>query len=187
MRTAIISLATFVSTLMVAAAQQPSSTSPKVRPNLIPQQMAMRPAPSANAREKTQKNSVGKGALTVTTEQPVDFWQEQIPFSGRGVVTTDFLYDPNIGVLFGYRQDDFKCVNGQPAYGGILEALYTEANHANKPAGSGWYAVELETGKCAAKKSGVYGCKFDASGNATECGTATLNSHTGQLNIAAAE
>lgn len=147
----------------------------------------MHPVPSANARDKTQKNSIGKGALTVTTQQPVEFWREQIAFSGRGMITTDFLYDPNVGVLFGYREDDFKCVNGQPAYGGILEALYTKINHANKPAGSGWYAVELDTGKCAANKSGVYGCRFDASGNVAECGAATLNSHTGQLDIAPAE
>lgn len=179
--------------ILIAVAQQPagqstpqqSSTSvPKAQPSHLPQEKAMHPAPSANAQKKTQKNSVGKGALTVTTAQPVDFWQEQVAYSGGNTVTTDFLYNPNVGVIYGYREDDFKCANGQPAHGGILEAQYTQGNQANKPVGSGWYAVELDAGKCAAKESGIYGCRFDANGNPTECGAAVINSQTGDLDIA---
>ena len=150
----------------------------------MPQEKATHPAPSGNAQRKTHKNSVGKGALTVTTTQPVDFWQEQVDYSGGNTVTTDFLYNPNVGVVYGYREDDFKCANGQPAHGGILEARYTQGNQANKPVGSGWYAVELDAGKCAAKESGIYGCKFDANGNPTECGAAVLNSQTGDIDMA---
>jgi hypothetical protein len=173
--------------IAIAAAQQPSAPAPKIKPNLIPQEKATNPAPSANAQLKTQKNSVGKGKLTVTTTQPVDFWQEQVAFAGGGggVVTTDFLYDSNVGVVYGYREDDFKCANGQPGYGGILEALYSNGNQLKRPVGSGWYAVELNENRCAAKESGIYGCKFDANGNATECGTATLNSRTGDIDIVA--
>ena len=103
------------------------------------------------------------------------------------MVTTDFLYDQSVGVLYGYREDDFKCANGQPAHGGILEAQYTQGNQVQKPAGSGWYAVELDAGKCAAKTAGIYGCKFDASGNATECGAAVINGQTGDIEIVAAD
>ena len=186
LRTIIIGMAAWT-TILIASAQQPSTTTPKAQPNLLPQQKAMHPAPSTNAQGKTQSTSVGKGKLTVKTPQPVDFWQEQVAYSGGNMVTTDFLYDPNVGVLYGYREDDFKCANGQAAQGGILEALYTQSNHANKPPGSGWYAVELDAGKCAAKESGIYGCKFDASGNPTECGAAALNSQTGELDIVAVE
>ena len=56
---------------------QQSTTTPKPQPSPMPQEKAMHPAPSSSAQQKTQKNSVGKGALTVTTAQPVDFWQEQ--------------------------------------------------------------------------------------------------------------
>jgi hypothetical protein len=167
--------------------QQATTPPPKAQPNLLPQEKAMHPAPSASAQGKTQKNSVGKGALKVTTAQPVDFWQEQVAFSGGSMVTTDFLYDPNVGVLYGYREDDFKCANGQPAHGDILEAAYTQGNQRNKPVGSGWYAVELDAGKCAAKESGIYGCKVDDNGNPTECGTAAINSQTGEIDIAAVE
>jgi hypothetical protein len=175
------------STVLIASAQQPSTTTPKAQPNLMPADKATHPMPAGNAQNKTQKTSVGKGALTVTTGQPVDFWQEQVAFGTGGMVTTDFLYDPNVGVLYGYRQDDFKCANGQAANGNILEALYTSGNKSGRPVGSGWYAVELEAGKCAAKESGIYGCKFDASGNSTACGAATINSRTGDIDIVAVQ
>ena len=123
----------------------------------------------------------------MTTAQPVDFWQEQVAYAGGNAVTTDFLYNPNVGILYGYREDDFKCANGQPAHGNILEAQYTQGNQASKPAGSGWYAVELDAGKCAAKESGIYGCRFDANGNPTECGAAAINSQTGDIDIVTAQ
>lgn len=194
MRAAIVSVAVWTISLIGAAqqsntaqnsspAQQSGTVMPKAQPNQLPQEKAMHPAPSGNT-QKTQKNSVGTGALTVTTAQPVDFWQEQVAYSGGNTVTTDFLYNPNVGVIYGYREDDFKCANGQMAHGGILEARYTQGNQANKPVGSGWYAVELDAGKCAAKESGIYGCKFDGNGNPTECGAAVINSRTGDLEVA---
>jgi hypothetical protein len=173
------------SSILLVAAQQPNT--PRAQPNLIPQEKANNPAPSANAQGKTQKNSVGKGSLSVKTAQPVDFWQEQVAFSGGTTVTTDFLYDPNVGVLYGYREDSFACANGSTANGGILQALYTSSNKSGKPAGSGWYAVELDAGKCGARTSGIYGCKFDASGNATECGAASINNNTGEIDIVAVQ
>ena len=96
----------------------------------------------------------------------MDFWQGQVAFSGGNSVITDFLYDPNVGALYGYREDDLKCANGQAVSGGILEALYAQGNMQKKP---------------------VYGCKFDANGNATECGAAVINSQAGDLEIAVAE
>jgi hypothetical protein len=178
---------TLCSGMLIAAAQQPSTPAPKAQPSLMPSDRATHPMPAGNAQGKTQKTSVGKGVLTVTTEQPVDFWQEQVGYGGGAMVTTDFLYDPNVGVVYGYREDDFKCSNGQPANGGILEALYTKDNKSAKPAGSGWYAVELDAGKCAAKESGIYGCKFDGSGNPTVCGAATINGRTGDIDVVAVQ
>ena len=70
-RAAMISVAVWATTLIGAtqqpnttqnssAGQQSSATTPKVQPNLIPEEKAMHPAPSANAEQKTQKNSVAK-------------------------------------------------------------------------------------------------------------------------------
>jgi len=169
----------------IVVAQQPATTAPKIKPSLIPQEKASNPAPSGNSQMKSQKNSIGRGKLTATTAQPVDFLQEQVAFRNGATVTTDFLYDSNVGVVYGYREDDFKCANGKPGFGGILEALYTSGNQMKKPVGSGWYAVELNENQCAAQESGIYGCRFDANGNATQCGAAALDSRTGDLEIAA--
>jgi len=54
------------------------------------------------------------------------------------------------------------------------------ATRRNQPVGSGWYLVN--TGQCAAQKAGTFGCKFDPNGNATECGAATVNNATGEIN-----
>jgi hypothetical protein len=35
--------------------------------------------------------------------------------------------------------------------------------------------VALDEGECHAKEAGLYGCKFDANGNATACGVATVD------------
>lgn len=193
-RAAVCGVVAWVTVLVVVAPQpsagqstgQQSTATPKAQPSPMPQEKATHPAPSNSAQQKTQKNSVGKGALTVTTAQPVDFWQEQVAYSSGNTVTTDFLYNPNVGVIYGYREDDFKCANGQPAHGNILEARYTQGNQASRPVGSGWYAVELDAGKCAAQESGIYGCRFDANGNATECGAATINNQTGDIDIVTA-
>jgi hypothetical protein len=174
---------TYVS-LSAMAAQQPIT--PKVQPGMIPSSKATNPTPGSGAQGKAQKNSIGKSALVMFAQEPVSFWQEQLSFNG-GVVTTDFLYNPDIGVLYGYREDDFSCSNGQTAHGGILEALYTSGNKAGKPAGSGWWAVELSSSKCGDMNSSVYGCKFDANGNATECGAATVHNVTGEMNVAATQ
>jgi len=191
-RTAIIGLVAW-SSILISVAQQTSSNppassnpTPQAKPNPLPQDKAMHPAPSANAQGKTQKNSVGNGALTETTQQLDDFWQEQIS-SGGAMVTTDFLYDPTLGVVYGYRQDNFACANGSTANGGVLEAMWTSGNKSGKPAGSGWYAVELNGSKCGVNASGIYGCKVDASGNPTRCGTAVINNSTGDIDIATAQ
>jgi hypothetical protein len=198
-----------LSSLLVAAAQQgttpagqqpttpPTSqsnappvsqqgTQPAAQPNTIPSSRANNPAPASGAHGKTQRSSVGRGSLTVTTARQVSFWQEEASYGGA-TVTTDFLYDPNIGVLYGYREDDYTCANGQTGHGGILEALNTSGNTAGKPPGSGWWMVDMSDGKCGAKQSGTYGCRFDQNGNATECGAATVNHRTGEIDVVAVQ
>jgi opacity protein-like surface antigen len=176
-----------MSSVVIAAAQEQNS--PQVQHRLIPSRKVSNPAPPSDARESGQRNSIGKGQVAVTTAQPVSFWQEQIAVGGslHAVVKTDFLHDPNLGVIYGYRDGDFECKNGQSVSGRVLEARYTAGNKAGKPAGSGWYAVELGTGKCGAKKPGVYGCKLDSSGTATDCGLATINNQTGEIDLVTAQ
>ena len=175
------------SSVVIAAAQQQNA--PQVQHRLVSAGKVSNPAPSSSAAyTKGQRNSIGKGRVEVTTAQPGSFWQEQIAVgqSLHAVVTTDFLHDPNLGVIYGYRDGDFECKDGQSVSGGILEARYTAGNKGGKPAGSGWYAVELGAGKCGAKEPGVYGCKLDSSGTATDCGMAAINSQTGEIDLVTA-
>jgi hypothetical protein len=142
------------------------------------------PAPGTTAKNPTQKSSVGKGATLAKASQPSSFWVEDLDVDDDGVVeTSDYLYDAQRGMLYTYREDDFACPNGKPESGSILMALYAKGNKARRPVGSGWYMVSLNAGQCAAKKAGTFGCKFDARGQATACGAATLNDATGELDV----
>jgi hypothetical protein len=89
-RTAIIGVAALTSILIASAqqpsaeqsaGQQPSTSVPKAQPNLMPQEKTMHPAPSNGAQQKTQKNSVGKGVLTVTTRSGLIFGKSKLPIA----------------------------------------------------------------------------------------------------------
>ena len=43
--------------------------------------------------------------------------------------------------------------------------------------------MDLDESECKAKVAGLYGCKFDADGNATACGMATLDEKNDDLVI----
>jgi hypothetical protein len=163
------------------------SSAPQVKVGSAAAAKAATPAPSASATNKSSKTSIGKGKTTVKTSQPSSFWVESIDINGDGKPEeTDMLYDADRGVLYSAYEGEFTCQNGQTGTGSILEAVATKGNKAGKPVGSGWYLVDVDEGKCGAKAAAAYGCKFDASQNPTECGLATLNEATGELDIAVA-
>jgi hypothetical protein len=143
------------------------------------------PAPSATAKNQSQKTSIGKGKATAKTAAPSSYWTEEVDLHDDGsVVTTEFLNDAQNGVLYAYGQDNFTCANGTAKKAGILEAVYAAGNKAGRPVSSGYYKVSLNAGQCAAKKAGAYGCKFDADGYPTECGAIAVNDATGEVAVA---
>ncbi len=173
---------------LLASQQSAQQPAPKVKVGTAVGTKANSPAPSANAQNKSHKTSVGNGKLTVKASQPSSFWTEQIDLEDDGTAeSTDFLYDANRGIVYAYREDDFTCQDGQPGRAKMIEAVYTSGNKAGKPVGSGSYAVSLNEGQCGAKAAGEYGCRFDANGNPTECGLATVNYATGEVDIAVAQ
>lgn len=185
---------TFMSTMVmfalciVAAGQTTQQNAPKVKVGTQLTAKATTPAPGTSAKNTAQKASVGKGATSVKASQPSSFWTEELDVDDDGTIeNSQYLYDAKRGILYTYREDDFACPNGNPESGSILMALYAKGNPANKPVGSGWYLVNLNTGQCAAKKSGTFGCKFDANGNATECGAAAVNNATGEIDLVVAK
>jgi len=173
---------------ILAIGQTAAQTAPKV---VVGKQLSAKAAtltPGAKAKNAAQKSGIGKGATAVKASQPSSFWVEDVDVDDDGVVeTSDYLYDAQRGMLYTYREDDFACPNGKPDSGSILMALYAKGNPAHKAVGSGWYVVNLNTGQCAAKKAGTFGCRFNASGTPTECGAATVNNATGEIDVVVAE
>jgi hypothetical protein len=182
---AAISLLAFA---ILVAAQNTDQNAPKVKVGSQLSAKANTPAPGSTARNTSQQTTIGKGATTARVAQPSSFWTEDIDVDDDGTVeTSDYLYDAQRGILYTYREDNFSCPNGNPESGSILMALYAKDNKADKPVGSGWYLVNLNAGQCAAKKSGTFGCKFDANGNPTECGAAKVNNATGTIDVVVAK
>ncbi|HEY6293931.1 MAG TPA: hypothetical protein VI455_20440 [Terriglobia bacterium] len=182
----IITVSLALSALVAGAAAQ--QTAPQVKVGSVLKAKAQSPAPAANAKQQSSKTSIGKDQLAANTAQPASFWVEEADVDDDGVAeTSDFLYDAQKGILYTYREDDFACAGGGTANGGILEALYAKGNKAGKPVGSGWYAVNLNATQCGAKEAGVYGCRFDADGNPTTCGAATIDAATGDIDVVVAQ
>lgn len=172
---------------LLMASPQSTQPAPTVKVGSSVATKAASPAPGSTAQNQAQKTSVGEGKLSVQASQPSSFWTEQVDLEGNGsLVSSDFLYDANRGVVYSYREDDFTCQDGQAGRANLLEAMYATGNKAGQPVGSGWYVVGLNVGQCGAKEAGEYGCQFNASGNSTACGVATLNYETGEVDIAAA-
>ena len=164
------------------SAQQPA---PKVKVGTAVGAKANSPTPSATSKNQSQKTTIGTGKLSVKASQPSSFWTEEVDLEDDGSVeTTEFLYDAGRGIVYTYREDDFTCADGQPGRAKMIEAIYATGNKAGKPVGSGWYTVRLNEGQCGAKRAGEYGCRFDVSGNPTECGVATINYGTGEVDVA---
>ncbi len=169
-------------------AQQDSAMGVQLKPGTQAMSKANNPAPPANAEQKT---SAGKGSTTIGTKNsPTDtdsFWVESIDVDGNGdVETADLLWDDEDKVLLIYYEDDFTCQDGSPGSGGILMGINGADNPRKRPAGSGFYIVSLDEGECGAKEAGLWGCKFDANGNATACGIAVLDEKNDDLVIVTA-
>jgi hypothetical protein len=133
------------------------------------------PKPAAGAKKT---NTIGKGKLAVKTDNASadtdSFWVEELDINDDGKLEeTDLLYDDEDKVLYLFAETDFACADGQSeGRGAMLMAINGQGNRRNKPAGSGWYLVELDAGECSAQTAALWGCRFDANGNRTECGLA---------------
>jgi hypothetical protein len=170
--------------LGVAHSQTTTGTAPKVNVGATVAAKASSPAPSATAKNQSQKSNIGKGGTSVKSSVPGSFWTDAVDIDDDGTVEDNqFLWDAQRGVLYTYRQDDFSCPNGKPESGSILMAINAKGNKAGKSIGSGWYVVGLNAGQCGIAKAGTFGCKFDGSGNYTECGAAVVNNKTGELDV----
>lgn len=146
-------------------------------------------APPSSAQTK-QDTSIGKSKLKVNTSNAAgdtdSVWVEELDIDGDGnVEQTDLVWDDEDKVLYLHAAGTFTCSNGGTGDGEMLIAIFGAGNAAKKPAGSGWYVVELDKSECAAEAAGLFGCKFDAKGNATACGAVTVDEKNDDIVIVA--
>jgi hypothetical protein len=136
---------------------------------------AMNPKPGPSAQKKDDATSIGKGAATHATTPDYVSWAEEIDVDGDGQPeVTDVALDNKTKTIYMANDKTFACANGGTADGEILMAFYGKGNTLGKPVGSGWLVAELDAGECGVPAAGLYGCKFDANGNATQCGAAVV-------------
>ena len=146
---------------------------------------AANPTPSAAAKNQGQKTGIGAGAASVKASGPSAYWTDLVDIDGDGVEEdTQFLFDKQRGILYTYKQDSYQCADRTSQNGDVLMAIYTQGNTAGKPSGSGWYVVAVKAGQCGEKKAGLFGCRFDAGGKPTTCGTAKVKEESGEVEVA---
>jgi len=180
-----IVLSGFVLCALLAAGQQEQQPSEfQLHLPILPKAKAQSPVPPQDAHAKSDRNTIGEGNIKLTTGGPASYWEEEIHMGGdTTMVITEFMHDPRQGILYAFRHGDFTCAGDKTMHGRLLEALHTEGNKRGAPVGSGWYAVELNAGECGVKRAGIYGCKFTADGQTTECGHASFLGTSGELQL----
>jgi len=145
---------------------------------------AASPTPSAKAQNQAQKTAIGKGAATVKASGPSAYWTDLVDIDADGVEEDNqFLFDKQRGILYTYREDNYRCIDGTQENGDVLMGIYTQGNQAGRPVGSGWFVVAVKAGQCGEKKAGLFGCRFNASGKPTTCGTAKVKEESGEVDL----
>lgn len=164
---------------------QTAPSAPQVKIGAAVAVAANSPGPSATAKNQSQKTGIGKGPASVRSSGPAAYWTDLVDIDDDGQIEDNqFLFDAARGILYTYREDNYACMNGTPENGSVLMGIYTKGNKAGKPAGSGWYMVAVNAGQCGMKSAGTFGCRFDASGKPTQCGTAKVDDKSGELEVA---
>ncbi len=158
-------------------AQDGNETGVELKPSSDVISTAENPSPPADAQKSA---SIGEEILSVSTaNSPGDsdsVWVRQIDVNGDGSVeSANLIWDDEDKILYFYYEGGFKCRNGSTGTGAVLIGVNGKNNPRNKPAGSGFYAVSLDKDECGAEEAGLWGCRFDAAGNPTACGTAAVD------------
>jgi len=169
----------------LASGQTPGSQPPvmiKVGPAVAAK--AVNPTPTASAQNQGQKTGIGTGAASVKASGPSAYWTDLVDLEGNGVEQDNqFLFDKQRGILYTYRQDNYQCADGTQQNGNVLMGIYTQGNTGGRPAGSGWYVVAVKAGQCGEKKAGLFGCRFDGSGQPTTCGMVKVKEESGEIEV----
>jgi hypothetical protein len=174
-----------ISAALGVAQTQPSSggsAGVQVNPSQVQKKASMPPPSTA-----TKTSAVGKN-VQVTTPADSDSWVEQLDVDGNGTAEqTNLVWDSKDKVMFSNSSGTFTCKNGATGSGELTIAVNGTGNKWGRPAGSGFWIAAMDKGACGTQTDALWGCKFDANGNDTACGVATLDNKNDDLIIATAQ
>jgi hypothetical protein len=176
---AALAVGTLCVSIASAQTQSDSQPGPKISPSPAIQEKAENPQPGAQAQQRPATNQVGEGNATLnnpsrSADDYVD-WAEDLDVDASGNATlSDVAWDTQKKILYVSKDETFTCKNGSTGDGTVLIAVYGNGNTMARPVGSGWFVADLDEGECAVPEAGLYGCRFDAMGDPTECGLAVV-------------
>jgi hypothetical protein len=149
------------------------------------QKRVLSPSPAAGATKQSKQATIGRGQTMIDTgDAKNSFWNEAADLDGAGnIANADLLWDGSSKILYAFAHTNLRCAHGRSTEGDILIGVYGKKNVLGKTAGSGWWVVELAQNQCQAPLPGLYGCKFDAQGNAMACGRAELDTRINDMSI----
>jgi hypothetical protein len=175
--------AVIVAVAVSAAAQAVGPITFQPSPEL--QKRVSSPSPAPGATNQAKKAAIGQGKTSIDTGDPKNsFWSEMMDLSGAGqVVNADLLWDGSSKILYAFAHTTLHCTHGKTIEGNILVGIYGKKNFLDKAAGSGWWVVDLKQDECHAPLAGLYGCKFNPSGNPLACGRAELDTRINDMAI----
>lgn len=168
-------------TTSVVSAAQGALGPVSFEPSADLQRRALAPTPGANV---VKKSAIGQGKTSLDSGDPKSlFWTESVDISAGNVVNADMLWDSTSKIFYAFAHTTLRCTHGKTVEGDVLVGLYGKKNFLGKVAGSGWWVVDLQQGQCQAPLAGLYGCKFNSSGQNLACGRAELDQRINDMAI----
>lgn len=164
------------------------TTGVTVKPNAVSKAASTAPPPATGSKQTTTAGVNKTKVSTANTASDTDsVWVERLDVDGDGdAEDANVVWDDEDKVLFAYSTGTFGCQNGGTATADLLVVAYGTGNTGKKPVGSGFWVADLDKGDCGAQAAAVWGCKFDANGNSTACGVATLDEKNDDITIVTA-
>jgi hypothetical protein len=170
-----------------STATPPPAAGKQIKPSSAAMSKATSPKAPAGAKKVS---SVGAGNVSANTANTPtdtdDSWTEMVDIDGDGdQEMVQWVWDDEDKVLYGYTEDDAAVGDGTVAAAELF-AFYATGNAGNQPVGSGWYVEGVGSSDSTGTYVNLWGCDFDANGNATQCGAATIDASNDAIVITTA-
>jgi len=164
-----------------AAAQPGDLVGVIVMPGAVAKRAMMAPSPNSTKTTRVGRNNLEVSIAHSMTTRDLE-WTEPLDIDGDGEVEeATLVWDDADKVLYAFSRGTYRCQNGPTASVDLLVAANAPDNRRNRPVGSGFWVADLGKGECGVESSGLWGCKFDGSGDATECGAARIDAKNNVL------